>query len=642
MDSVTPQVTHRPELLPPEAPLSMPVQPLGRGAPAAPAWPDVRMALRRVAVFGGTALLTAFAVSEMWLVLGLVRLTTLGVVLTALFGVLFVWIALAFFSALAGFFVMVGQRRHGVRGVHRLPHGRTALLMPIYHEPIPRLQATLRAMRASLDAAGATASFDIFVLSDSRAPDACAIEQSTAEHLSGLPGAPLFYRCRENNTHRKAGNIAEWVNRFGGAYDHFVILDADSLIEADTLLAMVARMEDDPRLGLLQTLPLLHGARTRFARLQQFAGQIYGPMLAHGLAWWSGHESNYWGHNAMIRTRAFAESAGLPELRGRKPFGGMIMSHDFVEAALLRRAGWRVMFDPGLGGSWEEGPPTLPDLCARDRRWCQGNIQHAAVIGARGLHPVNRLHMAQGIFAYISAPLWLAFLVMALLVGVQARFVLPEYFPDTPVLFPQWPVVDPERALSVFVWTMALLLAPKLLAALAFALSSQGPRSLGAGLRLLGGFLTEVLLSALLSPITMLTQIRQLVGILSGRDGGWEAQRRDAGANTWREGLRFSREHVVLGAALLATALAVAPLMAAWMAPVLVGLLLAPLLVGYTSGPEGPPSGRLLSGRLLETPSERAPPPILRLAQSRREVAPVQPMPAGDVLPAAFLRGENQ
>jgi membrane glycosyltransferase len=618
MDSL---ITRR-ELLPPEAPLDMPVHPLARQPEPTPPLHNIRIGLRRWLVFGTTAVLSAFAILEMWEVLDRARWTALGVVLTALFGTLFVWIALSFTSALAGFLVMLHQRRPAPPAA--APTGRTALLMPIYNEPVPRMEAALTAMRASLAEAGVEHLFDIFVLSDTRDDEARDNEWAAARRLGAQPGAHVFYRCRDVNTHRKAGNIAEWVRRFGGAYGQFLILDADSLMEARTLVAMAARMEAEPRLGLLQTLPMLHGGRTLFARLQQFAGHVYGPTLAHGLAWWSGAEGNYWGHNAMIRTEAFAAAAGLPELPGRKPFGGQILSHDFVEAALLRRAGWQVVFDPNLVGSWEEGPPTLPDLCVRDRRWCQGNMQHAAVISAPGLHPVSRLHMAQGIFAYVSAPLWLGFLLIALLVGVQARFTRPEYFPATPVLFPQWPVIDAERALWVFAGTMALLLAPKVMGAVAYALSAHGPRRLGGGLRLLGGLLFEILLSALLSPITMVTQIRHLFGILRGRDGGWEPQRRDAGAWAWREGFRFTRVHLALGVVLFVTAYAMEPAVAAWMSPVLAGLLLSPLLVGWTSSE----AGRLARG-LLETPPEAAPTPILRLA----ETASLQPARAAGVDP---------
>ena len=188
-------------------------------------------------------------------------------------------------------------------------------------------------------------------------------------------------------------------------------------------------------------------------------------------------DSNYWGHNAIIRTRAFAECAGLPALSGPRPIGGHILSHDFVEAALMRRGGWAIHMAPALGGSYEESPPSLTEYAARDRRWCQGNLQHMGVLPARGLHWASRLHLLTGIGAYVAAPLWLLFLFVGILISLQAQFIRPEYFPKTFTLYPQWPAQDPVRAAYVFAGTMALLLAPKLIGYLAM-LSDRDAREL--------------------------------------------------------------------------------------------------------------------------------------------------------------------
>lgn len=567
-----------PRLLPREAPMAMPVRALQ--IPPEVRQPIAGPAIRRWLVLGGAVLLTAAAAAEMSLVVGLARWTVVGLLLTLLFAVLFFFIALAFTSGIAGF-LAIGR---GDRGV--MPSGpprtRTALLMPVYHESVPGFAARLAAMRAELTPHAAH--FDIFVLSDSREPGCVAEERAAILRLRALPGPALFHRHRDDNAGRKAGNIAEWVRRFGGDYEQFLILDADSVMTAAAVLALVAEMERNPRLGLLQTLPCLTGGTTRFARLQQFASEVYGPMIAHGLASWHGPHGNYWGHNAMIRTQAFAQACGLPELPGRKPFGGEIMSHDFVEAALLIRAGWEVRMRPGLPGSHEQGPPNLPEMAKRDRRWCQGNMQHAALLGTPGLHPLSRLHMMTGIAAYLSAPLWLGFLLLGIAVSVQARFLRPEYFPATHALFPQWPVVESERALWLFSATLALLLAPKILAVLAFAVTSGAVRSPSRLLRLLAGAGYEILVSALLSPVTMLTQSAQVVTVLLGRDAGWAAQRREASAITIAEGLALAWPHVAVGLVLAILALSVAPLLAAWMAPVLLGLVLAPVLVSWTAG----------------------------------------------------------
>ena len=218
---------------------------------------------------------------------------------------------------------------------------------------------------------------------------------------------------------------------------------------------------------------------TLFARLQQFASRVYGPLVAYGISWWHGAEGNYWGHNAIIRVSAFADAAGLPTApRHAKPFGGPIMSHDFVEAALMRRKGWAIHLAPGLAGSYEESPPSLDDYTIRDRRWCQGNLQHIGVLPAKGLHWVSRLHLLTGIGSYITAPMWLGFLLLGVLISLQAHFIRPEYFAPGFSLFPRWPTEDPYRAALVFIGTMGILVLPKLLGFVAFVMPPTEPRTL--------------------------------------------------------------------------------------------------------------------------------------------------------------------
>ncbi len=353
--------------------------------------------------------------------------------------------------------------------------------MPTYNEQPARVMAGLQAIDELLREVGANDAFDVFILSDTTDPEIWIAEEAGFLVLRERTGGErrIFYRRRANNTARKSGNIAEWVRRFGAAYPQFLILDADSLMTGETLVRLVGAMERHTDVGLIQTLPIITGATTLFARMQQFAGRVYGPLIAHGIAWWHGAEGNYWGHNALIRTHAFAGQAGLPELHGRKPFGGPIMSHDFVEAALMRRGGWAVHMVPGVRGSYEEVPPTLTDLAVRDRRWCQGNLQHAAVLPTRGLYAISRLHLLTGIGSYITAPLWLLFILTGILIAVQARFVQPNYFPAGKSLFPQWPVIDPVRAMWMFVGTMGLLLVPKLLGCIAILLRGHERRGFG-------------------------------------------------------------------------------------------------------------------------------------------------------------------
>ena len=609
--------------LPDPAPLAMPTQSLRQAPPRRPrpASAPRAMGLRRLLVIGGAIVLTGFGAREMYRVLATNGTTPLAVVMLALFVALFAWIALSFTSALAGFCSLVAHRRSRLLS-DGPPTTRTALLMPTYNESPQRVMAGLQAIYESLQATGEGDQFDIFILSDTTNPDVWIEEEAAFLALRQRTGGHdrIFYRHRPKNTARKAGNIADWVMRFGAAYPQFLILDADSVMAGETLVGLVSAMQAHPDVGLIQTLPIITGGTTLFARMQQFAGRVYGPLIAHGIAWWHGSEGNYWGHNALIRTVAFAENAGLPELHGRKPFGGHIMSHDFVEAALMRRGGWAIHMLPALRGSYEESPPSLTDLAIRDRRWCQGNLQHAAILPTRGLYAISRLHLLTGIGSYITAPLWLLFLLTGIAISLQARFIPPDYFPAGKSLFPQWPVIDPVRAMWVFGGTMALLLIPKLLGAFALLLNGPDRRGCGGVIRLLVSMLLETFIAGLLAPVVMLTQSIDVAAILLGRDSGWNAQRRDDGSVPWRDTMRAYRRHTLLGLALGAIAWAVSPYLALWMLPVVLGLALAVPLAAWT-GQRGAGLALRRLG-LLRIPEELAPPPVLvRAGALQRELA---------------------
>jgi membrane glycosyltransferase len=609
--------------LPPEAPLEMPVQSLRQrpvrragGIASRPA----AMWLRRLLVIGAAIALTIYGAREMWLVLGSGNPTPLQGFVLVLFVVLFAWIALSFTSACCGFVrLLLGpDRRLGIApdGPPPMPGVRTALLMPTYNEDPARVMAGLQAIHESLGATQALDRFDIFILSDSTEPAAWIAEEAAYLSLRERTGEAgnIFYRRRPKNIERKAGNIAEWVRRWGGAYPQMLVLDADSVMDADTILRLADAMQRHPDVGLIQTLPIIAGGNTLFARMQQFAGRVYGPLIAEGIAWWHGSEGNYWGHNAIIRTEAFATAAGLPELHGRKPFGGHILSHDFVEAALLRRAGWAVHMVPWLRGTYEESPPSLMDLAIRDRRWCQGNLQHAAVLPARGLHWISRLHLLTGIGSYITAPIWLVFLACGVLLAIQARFIRPEYFPAGPALFPDWPVVDPVRAMWVFIGTMSLLLLPKVMAWFALLFHSRDRRGSGGAIRAFLSMLLETLVAGLLAPVTMLTQSADVFSILMGRDSGWNAQRRDDGSVPFGQVARLYWKHTAFGLIFGAAAWLVSPYLALWMSPVVLGLALAIPLAAWTAR-RGVGVGLRRLGLLL-TPEEAATPPVLARARA--------------------------
>ncbi|WP_407521190.1 glucans biosynthesis glucosyltransferase MdoH [Methylobacterium oryzisoli] len=622
LDPVTPAPTVAPAV-PPEAPLAMPVQDLSRWSesdghrPAAHPTPT----LARLFVFGGAALLTAYGAVQMYEVVSVAGSTTaLQWLLLFLFTLNFSWIALAFTSALLGFAALL-RRRRGDLAPGPLTT-RTAVVMPVYNEATARTFAAVEAIRESIEATGQGAAFDYWVLSDSTQADAWIAEERAFLALRGKlgDGARLYYRHRPKNHHRKAGNIADFVSRWGGHYDHMLVLDADSLMSGDCVVRLAAAMQADPDAGIIQSLPLIINRNTLFARVQQFAARIYGPVIATGLSLWSGRDGNYWGHNAIIRTRAFAAHCGLPDLPGKPPFGGHVLSHDFVEAALIRRAGWSVTMLADLPGSYEESPPSLIDIAVRDRRWAQGNLQHSRIIGTAGLKLPSRQHFATGIAGYVASPLWAAQLVVGIALALQTAYIRPEYFPSEFRLYPVWPRFDPVRALQLFGITMGILLAPKLFGLVLALLDRAARRASGGAIRLVLSALIETLLSALIAPIAMLIQSGSVVQILLGRDTGWNPQRRDDGSIPFRDIVRRHRWHTILGLVSGIAAFAIATSLFLWMSPTILGLVLA-IPISWASGQltYGLALKRL---GLLMTPEEREPPAVaLRAASLQAENA---------------------
>jgi membrane glycosyltransferase len=606
---------------PPENRLAMPVQSLSRWSRSderRSADPYHAPWLARLFIFGGAAALTAYGAYEMYQVVSVSRTTVLQWVLLGLFVLNFSWIALAFTSALLGFFSLL----RGPRSLPPLPAAlktRTAVVMPVYNESTARTFAALEAMRESVEATGLGAHFDWFVLSDSTNPDAWIAEEraflALREKLG--PDARLYYRHRPKNHHRKAGNIADFVTRWGGAYDHMLVLDADSLMTGECVARLAVAMENDPDAGIIQTLPLIINRNTLFARAQQFAARVYGPVIAAGLSIWMGRDGNYWGHNAIIRTKAFAAHCGLPDLSGRPPLGGHILSHDFVEAALMRRAGWTVYMLHDLSGSYEESPPSLIDLAARDRRWCQGNLQHMRVIGARGLKLATRQHFATGVMGYLASPFWLFQLIVGIALVLQTTYIRPEYFSREFTLFPQWPRFDPERALALFGLTMAVLLAPKFFGLALMLASAEGRKRAGGTLRLFASTLIEIVLSALMAPILMVIQSGSVFQILLGRDTGWQPQRRDDGSIPFRDIVRRHRWQTVLGVVAGLSAFMIATSLFLWMSPTIVGLLLA-IPLSWLSGRLGAGLALKRLG-LLMIPEETRTPPIVERANALLE-----------------------
>ncbi|SMF11994.1 membrane glycosyltransferase [Tistlia consotensis] len=584
--------------------------------------------LNRALVFIAALATAAIAASAFASVLAVDGWQPLDVALLGIFALLTAWIAVPAWASLAGGLARLGGwRPAGFRRAEAEAElrRRTAVVMPVYNEDTGRVFGNLQAMIEDLERLGVARRFDFFVLSDTTDASVWLAEERAWADLRRRLGnrVQLFYRRRAVNRERKSGNLSDFVTRWGGGYDFMLVLDADSLMAAETMVEMVRRMAANPDAALIQVPPRSIGRRSLFARFQQFSGALVGRTAAQGQAFWQLGEGNYWGHNAILRVAAFAGSCGLPQLPGPRPFGGAILSHDFVEAALLRRAGWKVWMCPELGGSWEEPPPSLLDFAVRDRRWCQGNIQHAAVVPAEGLHLLSRVHLVMGILSYLAAPLWLLFLAGGLLLGFQQALATPEYFvPGDP--FPVWPASVAADALRLFGLSLVLLFIPKIIAWIEAMLDGGLARRLGGRFHLTLSLLLECILATLLAPAMMLLHSRFVIEVLSGADSGWRPQQRAEGDFPLVAALRAHGSEVAIGLLLGVAARLLPGTLGWWYLPLAGGLVLTPLLSWATAKRS---VGAWLGRRGLFLIPEEVEPPfvVVRAHELAAEEAPLPP-----------------
>jgi membrane glycosyltransferase len=560
----------------------------------------------------------------------------------ALFGILFAWISAGFWTALMGAWVLL--RRHdpdaltnalrGIDPAQPIPAAvRTAVIMPIYNEDVPTVFGGLRATIESVAQAGALETFDFHVLSDTSDPDIRAAEQAAfsalVEQLNGdhdeVKGAAkvrVYYRWRTHRKKAKAGNVDDFCRRFGRSYRYMVVLDADSVMTGECLATLVKLMEAHPDAGIIQTAPRGVGHSTLHARIQQFTARAYGPLFTAGMHFWQLGESHYWGHNAIVRMAPFIAHCGLAKIPGRSSLAGHVMSHDFVEAALMRRAGWKVWIAHDLDGSYEQVPPNLLAELQRERRWCHGNLQNSRLMTEPGLHPVHRTVFLTGVLAYLSAPLWFAFLVLsAVLFATHAR-ELPQYFLHPYQLFPTWPSVNVELILTLFATTAVLLFAPKVLSLVLIVAKGQA-RQFGGVLRLLASAVIEFLHSLLLAPVRMLFHTQFVFTALTGWKFVWKSPPRDDAVTSLGEAIRRHGLHTLLAVVCVVAIVKVSAAFPWWLSPVIVGLLAAIPLSAWSSR-SGP--GRWLRARgVLLIPEEVEQPAVL--AEAERHEAEFRAMP---------------
>jgi len=577
--------------------------------------------LERRILFFTLVILTASASARMMFdILVANGMTIVECMILGLFTITFSWLVISFWSAVAGFVCHVFgidplslRRRIKADSVMKTSlTSQTAVVMPVYNEDPERVLAGLEATYRSLMETGQGKAFHFFLLSDTRKPEIAAAEEAGWRRLVARLGADgrIFYRRRENNTGKKAGNIADFCNRWGRAYDHMLVLDADSVMSGETIVTLARAMEANPQAGIIQTVPMPVRQETFFGRYVQFASRLYSPMLASGLSFWQMGECNYWGHNAIIRLQAFISHCGLPVLPGRAPLGGEILSHDFVEAAFVRRGNWHVYLMPELRGSYEELPGNLLDYAKRDKRWAQGNLQHLKLLGVRGLHGINRLHFTLGALAYASSLLWLLLLVLTTVDGVMRAVIPHDFFGSTRQLFPDWPVVEYDKIISLFTVTVIMLLGPKAAGLLLTLFNGRERRGFGGGLRLVASAVLETAFSMFLAPVMMCLHAYFVLTTLAGQVVTWDAQNRSSLDLTLRDAAPRLWVPTVAGVIWAAITWVWVPGLFYWLLPVTLGMTISiPLAVLSSRVRLG---NGLRAHGVLVTPEETDPPAVLR------------------------------
>ena len=537
---------------------------------------------------------------------------TLEYLQIGLFSVLFSWVMAGFVTALMGLW---SQWRHDPHtlSVSRakqqpIPHdARTAIIMPICNEPVATVFAGLRATCESLIETGHADHFDLFILSDTLRPELQAEERAAWAKLSQqLHGrCRVHYRLRSRRTHRKAGNVADFCRRWGRNYQYMIVLDADSVMSGESLTMLVRLMETHPKAGIIQTAPRACGVQTLHARAQQFSGRVVGRLFTSGMQFWQLGESHYWGHNAIIRVEPFMKHCGLARLPGQGGLSGEILSHDFVEAALMRRAGYEVWLTTDLEGSYEQQPSNLLEELQRDRRWCQGNLMNFRLITEPGFTSVHRAMLFTGTMAYVSAPLWLLFVAISL--AVRQTNTL-----ESGSNAMAWIGLPPSLA-SLWAVTLMLLFLPRVLA-VANIIARGDQHAYGGSMALIKSSMLESLLSALQAPVRMMAHTLFVIVALTGWNLQWKSPRREAETVAWQDAMQ--RFLPMTGATLTALAMTASIWHdAVWsLIPTAVPILLAAPLTVLTSATRW--GTHLRQHRWLITPEERSVPAVLARAWS--------------------------
>ncbi|HEV7338929.1 MAG TPA: glucans biosynthesis glucosyltransferase MdoH [Bosea sp. (in: a-proteobacteria)] len=491
------------------------------------------------------------------------------------------WTVLGFWNAAIGLWLL-----HGVEdGLERVaPFAaagdaatplaiRTAILMTLRNEDPARAFRRLAIVKQSLDATGEGAWFDYFVLSDTNDAAAAEAEERLAAAFAATIGdaSRLTYRRRTDNAGYKAGNVRDFCERWGDRYELMLPLDADSVMSGDAIVKLTRMMQAWPKLGILQSLVVGMPSKSAFARIFQFGMRHGMRPYTMGSAWWIGDCGPFWGHNAMVRIAPFRDACHLPVLPGGPPLGGHVMSHDQVEATLMRRAGYEVRVLPVEMGSWEENPPTMLEFARRDLRWCLGNLQYLKLMDIPGLKFMSRFQLAWAILMFIGLPAWTLMIALLPLKVWQDRGIL-----------------DYPAGLAAFLYVLffTMYLSPKLAGFADILLSKDGTKRYGGTARFIASSLIEVVFAFLQGAVSTFRTTIFMVGLAFGKAKiGWNGQARDAHALSFATAFEGLWPHLLFGLYIFGTLALLSPTVLIWSLPLTAGYLLAIPFAMLTASP---------------------------------------------------------
>jgi membrane glycosyltransferase len=542
-------------------------------------------------------------------------------VVLVVFPLLYSQIAVGFVLALFGVFDKLrgGDPYHIMRGAWRkneqaIPLAATAIVVPVYNEDVGRVARAVANMWNSLEKTGQIEHFDFYICSDSTHPDRWVEEEcawlSLCQQLNAF--GKIFYRKRRHRINGKSGNVADFCRRWGKRYRYMIVMDADSVMIGPTLVRLVRAMEANPTAGIIQTQPYMVLGTSPFRRILQFSSHVYGEVFSRGLSMAQMASGSYWGHNAIIRVAAFIEFCDLPLLPVPDPGKRHVLSHDTIEAALMRRAGYGVWIAYEEPGSYEEGPPNLSDMLTRDRRWCAGNLQHFWFLFARGIEMGSRLQIWIGLMGYLCSPLWLITLVAGSFAAYfRQRFLTLSAEPE------DLSAASVAPTLELVALTFALLFIPRILGILT---TLPRARNFGGFFRLLLSALLENIFSVLMAPVLMMFHTIFVLFTVLGVQIKWNPQNRADTGLSLGHCLKVYGPLTVLGAFCWPEAVGYLGASGWWLSPIFAGWILAPFLAWVTSARW---LGKfLMKCGLFVTPEEVNTPPELQGLRDEDAVEP--------------------